>query len=52
MKILVVSFLMGVAIGAQSCGTVHVNVKHDSCKSRGMVDGEAIDQCDISKKVL
>lgn len=52
MRILVLSFLISVSIGVSSCGSVHVNVKHDSCKSRGVIDGEAIDQCDISKKVF
>lgn len=52
MKVLTLSFLLGLAVGLSSCGSVHVNVKHDTCKSRGVIDGDAIDQCEVSKKIL
>lgn len=51
-KILFVSFIVGLVVGVSSCGTVHVNVKKATCEARGVIDGDEIDRCEVSKKVL
>jgi uncharacterized protein YceK len=52
MKVLALSFLLGVMIGVSGCGSVHVNVKRSTCEARGTIDGDEIDRCEVSKKVL
>lgn len=52
MKTLTIAFVLGLTIGVSSCGSVHVNVKKSTCEARGTIDGDEIDRCEVSKKVL